>query len=123
MALYKRTGTNRSCYHTVSHLPCGTCLIGLRTQRGKERAPAHGLKSPGDVTVAPVVPTAVSTHRSRNELRWDAPGPRTDRPLSEEALAVTLSAQTHLPMVSRLVQGTLIIHLSEKDCKFNIRIL
>ena len=89
----------------------------------KKSAPVHGLKSPGDVTVAPVVPTAVSTHRSRNELRWDAPGPRTDRPLSEEALAVTLSAQTHLPMVSRLVQGTLIIHLSEKDCKFNIRIL
>ena len=40
----------------LSYRPCG---------RNLDR-----LKSPGDVTVAPVVPTATSAHRSQNELHW-----------------------------------------------------
>ena len=52
-------------------------------------------KSLGDVTVAPVVPTVISTHRSRNELPCGIPTPRTERRLSEGLPAATLSAQTH----------------------------
>ena len=55
----------------------------------------YGFKSPGDVTVAPVVPTAGSTHRSQNELHGNIPMPRTGRHLSEGFLSATLSAQTH----------------------------
>ena len=58
----------------------------------------YGLKSPGDVTVAPVVPTAGSTHRSQNELHGNIPMPRTGRHLSEGFLSATLSAQTHFTL-------------------------
>ena len=61
------TGTNQSCYHSVSHTPCGICLIRLRTRSGRLFI-SGGLKSLSDVTVAPVVPTAISAHRSQNEL-------------------------------------------------------
>ena len=65
----------------------------------------YGFKSPGDVTVAPVVPTAGSTNRSQNELHGNIPMPRTGRHLSEGFLSATLSAQTHFSYQTALSNG------------------
>ena len=45
----------------------GTTLLSYRPRSRN----LNRLKSPGDVTVAPVVPTATSAHRSQNELHGD----------------------------------------------------
>lgn len=49
--IFQDTGTNKSCYHSASHMPRGIRLFGFAPVK------KHRFKSLGDVTVAPVAPT------------------------------------------------------------------
>ena len=68
-------GRIASCYHSVSHISYNICLIKLRTIgiANLKTDASDRSKSHSDVTVAPVVPTAVSAHHSQNELHQDIP--------------------------------------------------